>query len=282
MSEVFLSYRRIDVGLALATRVFDLLTENLGAGMVFLDSTMAIGSEWPSEIEEAVRRCSVFVALIGPNWTAPGLDDPEDWTRKEVAIALARRISFLPLFLDGGKPPLLTEVPGEIADISLKQGYYIDTRTYEVFRAAVGAIGAHIASLVGLQPLIEKSKQSCEVIIVRDPPEKQVLKNDWILKIDGISVLRLDRDDVFKSVRVEPGTHTLTIEWDWEASYPGPPQGGNPREYWYGESVPLTTEFVSGRYQFTLLSLQQGFWRSLLGEKPRRIIVDATALPRPG
>src|SRR5437773_10971729 len=101
---VFLSYRRIDVGLPLAGRVFDVLTSALGEGAVFLDTALSVGAEWPEEINDAVQNCRVFVPLIGPNWMAPGLFDPNNWTRKEVSAALERKIPILPLYLNGGTP----------------------------------------------------------------------------------------------------------------------------------------------------------------------------------
>lgn len=277
MAAVFLSYRRIDVGLPLAGRVFDVLTQTLGSDAVFLDSALGIGTDWPEEIEFAIHQCKAFLPLIGPNWAAPGLFDSDNWTRREISVALNRQIPIFPIFIDGGAPSAPDRLPPDIAAISERQGYYIDSRSDAVFRASLEAVALVISPLLGLTPK-KAYNDTCEIVLVREPPKSNWLEYEWTLRIDGQLAATLDLNDVFKSVRVSSGVHTLTISWRWEASYPGSPQAGNPRSYSRGTSVPLTTEFVTGRYHFTLRALERGFWKSIFGGEAECVIVDAASM----
>lgn len=275
MGVVFLSYRRIDVGLPLAGRVFDVLAKTLGPESVFLDSALRIGADWPAEIDFAIHQCQALVPLIGLNWMAPGLFQSGNWTRREIAVALKRRIPIFPLFIDGGTPPSSEALPPDIAPLSDKQGFYIDSRSDAVFRASLETVAHAISSTLGLTPATSPDV-SCEIIILREPPKSNWLEYEWRLFVDGQPVATLAHHDVFKSIRVTPGVHTLAISWKWEASYVRSPQGGTAPTYSQGTSLPLTTEFVSGRYHFTLRALDRGFWKALGGAEPECVIVNAS------
>jgi hypothetical protein len=114
--------------------------------------------------------------------------------------------------------------------------------------------------------------------LVREPPKPNWTAYEWRLFIDGHLAVTLDYNDVFKSTRISSGVHTLTISWRWEASYVRAPQGATTPSYSSGTSLPLTTDFVAGRYHFTLRALDQGFWKALFGGEAERIIVDASPM----
>jgi TIR domain len=87
---VFVNYRRDDAGQA-AGEVADALHARLPHAGVFLDRSIVPGTPFPQELEDAVRRSVVLLALIGPRWDEPPLVDrlrePDDWVRQEIVIA---------------------------------------------------------------------------------------------------------------------------------------------------------------------------------------------------
>ena len=101
----FVSYRRDDTGWA-ANAVADALRCRLGPERVFLDnSSIALGVKFAQEIEDAVRRSGVLLALIGARWDTARLQDDEDWVRREIlAHDVGTRI--VPVLVDRpGLPP---------------------------------------------------------------------------------------------------------------------------------------------------------------------------------
>src|SRR5690349_7262731 len=65
---VFLSYRRHDRHFA--GRLADRLVQRFGRERVFLDvENIVPGSDFVTAITDAVSRCDVLIAVIGPQWS---------------------------------------------------------------------------------------------------------------------------------------------------------------------------------------------------------------------
>jgi hypothetical protein len=144
MDEVFISYRRDDGGYV-AAALADSLQQRFGPGSVFLDSgSLLPGVPFPAEIDAAVRRCLVLIALIGPRWltaTTPGgsrrIDDPQDWVRRELRAALTLGVPMLPVLLEGAVLPRATELPPDV------RGFVDQGMT----RVATGKLSADLVAL---------------------------------------------------------------------------------------------------------------------------------------
>lgn len=135
VSDVFISYRREDAGSA--GRMADWLAPHFGSDRVFLDvSRLRGGDDFPDVIEQAIRDCRVFVAVVTPRW-AEGLDDPRDWVRRELAIALGAQKPIVPALLEGAAPPDRLVLPDELAELGDKHAVTISQ--YD-FRDDVGLL----------------------------------------------------------------------------------------------------------------------------------------------
>jgi hypothetical protein len=118
-SEFFISYRREQS--AWPGRILcGELTKRYGESSVFMDTdSIDAGQRWPHQIENAIKRSSVFLALIGPGWLdirdAEGrrrLEDPLDWVRLEIETALDEpSVVVVPVLLDGAKVPDAQDLP---------------------------------------------------------------------------------------------------------------------------------------------------------------------------
>src|SRR5512135_59939 len=125
---IFLSYRRDDSHYItdriydwltprgrgwITDRIYDWLIRAGGRHNVFKDvDSIPLGRDFHQVIRDAVGRCDVLLAVIGPGWLtaakAPGmrrLDDPLDFVRMEIEAALERDIPIVPLLVNNAPMP---------------------------------------------------------------------------------------------------------------------------------------------------------------------------------
>lgn len=148
MSEIFINYRTGD-GEKTAALLRQGLSHRFGPGHAFHASQSIIpGESWPERLLTAVRRSSVLLAVIGPDWTnfRTRLDDPEDWVRKEIAEAFECEVPVVPV-LDGRKTSRLsaTDLPPALRRLADLQSIAFDSGDTD---ACVARIGDLMADLV--------------------------------------------------------------------------------------------------------------------------------------
>ena len=125
MSGIFISYRRED-SIAYAGRLFDRLADRFGEKQIFMDiDTMKVGLDFVEQIAEAVQSCDVLIAVIGKTWVNiqdeeghRRLDNPEDFVRVEIQVALERNIPVFPLLVGGAAMPKARDLPDPIAKLT--------------------------------------------------------------------------------------------------------------------------------------------------------------------
>ena len=106
MAKIFLNFRAGDQDMA-APFLHRCLTRWFGADAVFFSShSIPAGARFPDELARNARQCQVLLALIGPRWLTmtgpderPLLANPDDWVRREIAIALAARRPVIPVLV---------------------------------------------------------------------------------------------------------------------------------------------------------------------------------------
>jgi hypothetical protein len=120
VSGVFISYRKEDTR-PWAISLRDHLARALGERQVFLDVDSMDAGQWRMQIERALDGCAVVVVLIGPRWTTASdangrkrLFLPDDVHRLEVATALKRGITIIPVLVDGARLPSAGELPEDV------------------------------------------------------------------------------------------------------------------------------------------------------------------------
>lgn len=108
---VFLSYRRNDTS-SIAGPLSYFLELELGPGTVFRDiKTIEVGDHFPTEIDEALRKASVVVVLIGPGWLGKLsfgrslITRHNDWIRFELERARKYGKPILPVLANGATMP---------------------------------------------------------------------------------------------------------------------------------------------------------------------------------
>lgn len=178
---IFIGYRRDDTA-DVAGRIFDALESRFGRDHIFKDvDNLHPGADFAEYINHVLPRCRVALILIGPNWVNAQdedghrrLDDPHDWVRTEIEIALAAGdLDVVPVLINGARMPRAEELPpslhpllrrhaatirrdpdfrDDIARLSqaLEQRLYVDL-------SAAGAVG--IDSEIGPAP-VQRLRQS--------------------------------------------------------------------------------------------------------------------------
>ena len=127
-SKIFISYRRDDSA-GTAGRLRDWLAGPFGDESLFMDvDNIPAGADFAKYLNDQVANCDIFLCTIGPNWLNARdddgkrrLDQTDDYVRVEIAAALSRDISIVPVLIDGARVPKARELPDEIAPFTRRQ-----------------------------------------------------------------------------------------------------------------------------------------------------------------
>lgn len=150
---IFINYRRQDTGLY-ARLLKDHLSERFRDAQVFMDlDSIEPGLDFADAIDAAVRSCVVLVALIGNGWLTitdedgnRRLDDPEDYVRFEIAVALGRCVRVIPVLVDGARAPRQQQLPADLGKLArlnpLQMSFdklaYDESRLIDVIQRVLG------------------------------------------------------------------------------------------------------------------------------------------------
>jgi hypothetical protein len=133
-SKIFISYRRNDSE-GFRGRLFDQLSSHFGEEQIFMDlDTIEAGEDFIEVIEKAVSSCSVMIAVIGRGWlTCPDeagqrrLDNPEDFVRLEIQIALQRNIRVIPVLVQGASIPKSNQLPDVLGRLARRNAFELSS-----------------------------------------------------------------------------------------------------------------------------------------------------------
>jgi hypothetical protein len=138
-AKVFISYRRSD-GKYQAHRIHQAFCQAISGKRMFMDiDNIQPGENFPKVLTDWVDQCGVLLALIGPGWIDAKdpktgklrLENPNDFVRIEIGQALKRRISVVPVLLDGAPMPVSEQLPDNLKDLVDRQAAFVDFRTFD-------------------------------------------------------------------------------------------------------------------------------------------------------
>jgi hypothetical protein len=126
MARIFITYRSEDPGWSVALdRELSIV---FGPEQVFRASrTMQLGESFPERIRVGIANASVLLAVIGPRWLEPRtdglrrIDDPDDWVRREIRLALEAGQLVVPVLVDGVRPLVAEELPADVRALAERQ-----------------------------------------------------------------------------------------------------------------------------------------------------------------
>jgi hypothetical protein len=117
VSTYFISYRRQDSA-GHAGRLSDRLVARFGSDHVFMDvQDIQPGQNFATAIQQTIEKCSHLLAVVGPRWldllrgrAAAG----EDLVRHEIAVAITRGLTVIPVLVGGARMPSAEQLPPEL------------------------------------------------------------------------------------------------------------------------------------------------------------------------
>jgi TIR domain len=129
VATLFINYRREDGG-AEAARIRDRLVTVFGPDNVFMDvDDLKPGQRFDHELAKALDRCNVFLAVIGSRWYDLLYERSHsggwDYVREEIATALARGITVIPILIDAAALPRAEALPDDLYSLVVHQAYQI-------------------------------------------------------------------------------------------------------------------------------------------------------------
>jgi hypothetical protein len=148
--KIFISYRRDDSA-AIALGIGQYLAKEFGRRNVFIDVDINAGAKFPVVLERRLTECKVLLAVIGPNWLdvrndagKRRLDDPNDWVRLEIARALKRDITVIPVLIGGAELPKKADLSEDIQGLLDHQSAAVTTIG---FRNEMGGLARDIRAI---------------------------------------------------------------------------------------------------------------------------------------
>ena len=153
MADIFLSYRRQDSQSATG-RLADRLEAHFGAARVFRDhDSIVAGEDFADAIRRSVEAATVLLVIVGPRWLnaadAAGrrrLDDPNDFVRLEIELALAADVAVVPVLVEDATMPSQHELPPSLVEFSRCQAVELsDTRWHYDSDQLVAALQSRFA-----------------------------------------------------------------------------------------------------------------------------------------
>ncbi len=180
---VFISYRRQDSS-GFARAIYNELRGHLDPDGIFMDvDTIEPGLDFVKAIEDAVGRCSILLALIGPQWLDGGkekghrLHAENDYVRTEISTALKRDIRVIPVLVDGGLMPASDDLPEELAPLTRRNALEIRHSHFD----------ADVAGLIDVLVKLVKPKQK------QSPPAHKAVHTDESSVQDATADMRGSR-----------------------------------------------------------------------------------------
>ncbi|GAB6902174.1 toll/interleukin-1 receptor domain-containing protein [Kineosporia succinea] len=193
MARIFITYRSEDPGWSV---VLDReLGKVFGAEQVFRASrTMQMGESFPERIRRGVRDASVLLAVIGPRWLEPGedgrrrIDDPDDWVRREIRLALESGLLIVPVLVDGVRPLIAEDLPADVRPIADRQYIRLGHKEAD---ADIGLLIARLRQRVPELELAPARAAETPALWLVTAGLATVLLSMWLPWVDGERVVEL-------------------------------------------------------------------------------------------
>ena len=132
--KIFISYRRADA--QMTARAMKTFLDGIPAvSEVFLDfDEIAVGSDFEKVINSALSKSDVCLVLIGDKYLdggqggdRPRIFDPEDFVRREAALALSSKAKVVPVLVDAAEMPSAAKLPDDLKGLPKLNAFQLRT-----------------------------------------------------------------------------------------------------------------------------------------------------------
>lgn len=179
--------------------VHDALAGKFGRSAVFkAGPSLRAGDEFPPILDEMAASCPVMLVCIGPEWLAAQngdgtrrLDDPDDWVRREIELALKNGNRVVPLLLgdrDEISIPAPEDLPADIAPLAYRQAVRLEPGGR--LRITLPDLARQLADMV---PDLAKRKRNRDKSGIKAAAEVgEVQGKAVVVRADGTEPRRVD------------------------------------------------------------------------------------------
>jgi ABC-type phosphate transport system substrate-binding protein len=128
MPTIFISYRREDSAY-ITGRIYESVAARFGKDHVFIDvASLRGGDDYRAQLEALVRSSTIVLVVIGTRWlelTQQRQQDPQDFARLEVEVALSRHAVVIPLLVQSTTMPSESDLPAGLAQLPYRNAISI-------------------------------------------------------------------------------------------------------------------------------------------------------------
>ena len=132
MANIFISYRRDDSSDAART-IYTWLKQHFPNSSLFMDvDSVPAGVDFRASVEKAVIQSSVMLVIIGAKWLEIAdsdgvrrLENPDDFVRIEIEMAMRHKIVMIPLLVNNATMPPPQLLPSALAALSYSNAIHI-------------------------------------------------------------------------------------------------------------------------------------------------------------
>jgi TIR domain len=128
MHKIFISYRRED-SIETTGRIYDWLDSRLAPNSIFMDvDSIPPGADFRVAIKDTITSAGVMLVVIGPRWLtvrepnggAPRIDNPNDFVRIEVELAIQNNIPIIPILVQEATMPAADDLPNSLTSLAYR------------------------------------------------------------------------------------------------------------------------------------------------------------------
>jgi hypothetical protein len=129
---IFISYRRED-SQHVTGRLYDRLKARFGGNVMLDIDSLPLGLDFREHINRSLQDCKCVLAVIGDDWLdirykdgplqgSRRIDDPADFVRVEIQVALDRGIPVIPVLLGSASMPGADKLPTALQTLAFRNG----------------------------------------------------------------------------------------------------------------------------------------------------------------
>lgn len=128
MHKIIISYRRED-SIETTGRIYDWLDSRLAPNSIFMDvDSIPPGMDFRVAIKDTITSASVMLVIIGPRWLtvrepnegAPRIDNPNDFVRVEVELAIQNNVPIIPILVQEATMPAADDLPASLTSLAYR------------------------------------------------------------------------------------------------------------------------------------------------------------------
>ena len=154
--KIFISYRVRER--AIARNIYERLIATYGRDVVFFDvESISPGDDWKQAIGQALKRCSVVLAVITPRWLedlnerAQSRPEETDYVLLELSTALRTHTPIVNVITEGASLPRDKELPRELEGLSNLQA--LDLNLGSKFKSSMDVLAQTLEKKFELKPV---------------------------------------------------------------------------------------------------------------------------------